>query len=424
MHGTRPLARPLARPAAGALLLLLRCGVAAGEGSSSQADPWSVPLYLWSSSANNDTALLATPPAPGGMVVNPGSYSLVFAQPVAFASPAYAYGATDVELTAYWSKERRDIQTTNWDLVTLNQYGGDYVTLARVGYLQSRPMGTWASSGMQAPLFLSYSGERLDALTAPVNAADVDTLATFAAIGGGSYNVGSAPNSQHVVGYGLAGRCPVCNTALAAAYPSQGGADCPVVCPDTTGSFTVIYPVGTWAGAGPDQFRASMSNAGSLLSSGKFGSSVIKTESGGGLHVSFEYLCCYSPAAQAAVREVLRGIDWPPLNISFGAPVWRIDNPIVSQDPADTSHHFSIIVLLDEPSNARLEAWVATVEATLRSKGILVHLPRSKQQPFHSTLGVVNGLEFAMEAALEAINTAIPPHSWTTANLTLGVPDF
>jgi hypothetical protein len=43
-----------------------------------------------------------------------------------------------------------------------------------------------------------------------------------------------------------------------------------------------------------------------------------------------------------------------------------------------------------------MEAWVATVEQMIRDKGLPVHLPRSKQQPFHSTLGVVNGLEYAV----------------------------
>jgi hypothetical protein len=54
-----------------------------------------------------------------------------------------------------------------------------------------------------------------------------------------------------------------------------------------------------------------------------------------------------------AIRAVLTSIAWPPLNISFAAPVWRIDNTIVPNSVADTSHHFSIIVLLDESSNAR-----------------------------------------------------------------------
>ena len=108
--------------------------------------------------------------------------------------------------------------------------------------------------------------------------------------------------------------------------------------------------------------------------------------------MSFNYLCCYSKVQKAVARAVLASIKWPPLNITFGAPVWRIDNKIVEgNSTADTAHHYSIIVLLDQASNMRMEAWVATVEQKLRDAGVPVHLPRSKQQPFHSTLGVVNG---------------------------------
>ena len=69
---------------------------------------------------------------------------------------------------------------------------------------------------------------------------------------------------------------------LKAAYPSLGGADCPVACAANTASFTSIYHVGTYAGAGADQFRANMLRAGNVLTSGAFGSNgtVIATESG------------------------------------------------------------------------------------------------------------------------------------------------
>jgi hypothetical protein len=62
-----------------------------------------------------------------------------------------------------------------------------------------------------------------------------------------------------------------------------------------------------------------------------------------------------------AIRAVLASIAWPPLNISFAAPVWRVDNAIVPNSTADTSHHFSIIVLLDEASNARDSSWDAII---------------------------------------------------------------
>jgi len=383
------------------------------------AATFDTPLYLYTSTTNNDTALLATVPS-SASVDAAGSYTRVFAEPVAFAASA-ATATGDVPLYAYWSAERKDIQTSNWDLSTLNQHGGNYTLLGVVGYLQSQPAnGSWWTSLELVPLQLSYSAGRADAITGPMNAADINALDIFSKAGG------VYTGKQLIVGYALAGSCPICSTALAAAFPSAGGADCPVACADGTSSFTSIYPVGRYAGLGADQFRASMLNAGNILK--RFGS-VVSTESGTGLHVSFSYLCCYSTSQKAAIQAVLKGIKWPPLNISFGAPVVRVDNEIVpgGWDPLhrhDKDHHFSVIVLLDEASNTRMEQWVATVEQTLRNNGFGIHLPRSKQQPFHSTLGVVNGLEYPVEAALQAINKAIPPHSWTAANLTLGVPDI
>jgi len=375
------------------------------------------PLYLYSSAVNKDVALLVASPSSYN-INHPGSYTRVYSEPVAFAAARLVPGVADVALRAYWSEERNDIQTSNWDMVTINEHGGNYTALDVVGYLQSDQLnGSWWSSIAQTPLLLSYSASREDAITGPLNAADANTLV----VEGGDY-VGKG----HVVGYGRAGSCPVCNTTLAAAYPSLGGADCPVTCAAGTSSFTTIYHVGEYHGAGASQFRNSMLRAGNILTSGKFGaaSTVISTESGAGLHVSFNYLCCYTDAQKATARTVLELVQWPSLNISFGQPVWRLDNKIVSGSAADTAHHLSIIVLLDDASNKRMEAWVATVEQMLRDAGVPIHLPRSKQQPFHSTLGVVNGLEYANEAALAAINDAIPPKSWTTANVTLSVPSF
>ena len=111
-----------------------------------------------------------------------------------------------------------------------------------------------------------------------------------------------------------------------------------------------------------------MLRAGRLLQglAGSNNGTVIKVESGHALHVSFNYFCCYDPIRVDAIRDVLNTTTWPPLNISFQAPVVRVDNTIVPGAKSDTSHHFSVIVLLDEASNARMEAWVADVERALQ----------------------------------------------------------
>ena len=152
---------------------------------------------------------------------------------MAFAS-ASASSTSDVPIHAYWSAERKDVQTTDWDLATLNQHGGNYTLLGTVGYLASSAaaQGSWQSNVSQTPLFLGYSAGRADGLTAPTNTADANALAVFDTRGG-AY----APSKQRVVGYGREGGCPVCNTGLAAAYPSRGGADCPTACASGTASF-------------------------------------------------------------------------------------------------------------------------------------------------------------------------------------------
>ena len=106
--------------------------------------------------------------APGAytMVTNPTSYQRVYEEPVAFAAGSLTPGIATVTVRAYWSAERKDIQTTDWDLATLNQHGGDYVTMGIVGYLQSPQLnGSWWSSLAQTPLQQSYSHGREDVFT-------------------------------------------------------------------------------------------------------------------------------------------------------------------------------------------------------------------------------------------------------------------
>merc|ERR1711865_1098876 len=145
------------------------------------AAAWDTPLYLYASSTNNDTALLAT--APSTTVAAAESYTLVFSEPVAFAASA-ASTTSDAPLYAYWSAERRDIQTTNSDLATLNEHGGNYSLLQILGYLQSRAVnGSWWSGIQLVPLQLSYSPGRRDAVTGPWSSADVNELPVFSKTG-------------------------------------------------------------------------------------------------------------------------------------------------------------------------------------------------------------------------------------------------
>jgi len=75
--------------------------------------------------------------------------------------------------------------------------------------------------------------------------------------------------------------------------------------------------------------------------------------------------------------------------------------------------HVSIIVLLDEESEQRMMSWVGEVEAAIVAAGVPIHTSRDQQEPFHTTLGVVNGSSFPMEQALAAIKKLVPYGTWT-----------
>lgn len=197
----------------------------------------------------------------------------------------------------------------------------------------------------------------------------------------------------------------MCNTSLAAAWPSAGGADCPDPCGDGETCATTTYRLGEDASPAGRAFQASMLAAGKALQG--FGD--VTTESGTQLHMSLNYLCCYSADDLAVARAALDAMTWEPINVTFDAPVWRIDG----SRPPISATHYSAIVLLDAASNARMQAWVAEVEARIAAAGVAVHVPRHLQQPFHSTLAVADGAAFPVEAALAAANAAVPPGSWT-----------
>ena len=137
------------------------------------------------------------------------------------------------------------------------------------------------------------------------------------------------------------------------------------------------------------------------------------------IHLSFNYFCCYSKTDTATIKRILHSFEWPAVEISYDRPVWRIDS-----DAADVDH-YSAIVLLDEASQQRMQDVMLAVEAAIRSAGVDVHVPRSQQEPFHSTLAVVSGKSFPAIAALQAVNEAVPPGTWNSAGpITLSKPSF
>ena len=122
-------------------------------------------------------------------------------------------------------------------------------------------------------------------------------------------------------------------------------------------------------------------------------------------------------------------LELPPVNVSFDSAVCRVDY----DDGAEAGWYTSVIVLLDNSSNTRMERVAAAAEAAIAAAGVNLTVRRRAQQPFHSTLGAVHLAHAAADAsgapnlvpsypiaaALADINTAIRPGTWHQEPITL-----
>jgi len=370
-----------------------------------------LPLYLFHSPLLNDFALLPSPPLENS--THSSSYSFFYEKPVAYTFATPPDDKETLSLSAYWSEERGDYQVTTLDLDSLNAKGGNYVFVPEldVGYILAEPETN--QDTRLAPISLTYSDKFSTSVTAPWSGSDVNEL----------FGDDLFRSSSRVLGFAKQGDCPKCNTALSETFPSAGGADCPVKCTSGTNSANAIYRVGSNddmnSSEGGKNFLASMKIAGDVVKS--FDSSV-EPEADTKNHVSFEYLCCHTDDELDAMRSVLDSIEWEPQEITFDRVKTRIDSPSKSGGPPT---HYSICVFLDEESNNKMLEWVGKVEAAMADAGVPVNVARKDQEPFHSTLAVVDGSTYPVEEAMRAVNELVPPGTWTGgAKLTLTKPQW
>lgn len=359
---------------------------------------FSLPLYLYHSPLLNDFALL--PSAPPSNSTSPSSYSLLYQDPVIYTYPTAPDDKDTLPLSAYWSEDRGDYQVTTRGLDSLNAKGGNYVAVPELnaGYILALPETDHDTR--LSPLSLTYSDTFSTSVTAPWSGSDVNEL----------FGDDMFRSSSTVLGFAKQGDCPKCNTALSETFPSAGGADCPEKCPSGTGSANAIYRVGSNddmnSSEGGKNFLASMKIAGNVVKS--FDSSV-DPEADTKVHLSFEYLCCHTDDELAAMRDVLDSIDWEPQEVTYDRVMTRIDSNAKSGPPT----HYSICVFLDEESNNKMLEWVGQVEEAMAAAGVPVNIARKDQEPFHSTLAVVDGSTYPVEEAMRSINELVPPGTWT-----------
>eukprot|EP00605_Chrysophyceae_sp_TOSAG23-4_P000183 GSChrysophyteH1.ASY1.ANO1.217.1 assembled CDS len=391
-------------------------------------DDWRVSLFMWRSENLQHTALLPNSPetyfssanVEASAAVLASNYSMVFKECVALAhalpeDESLSYPL--VSLNLYYSAERADLQTTTWSLSQLNAHGGNYEFVQKIAALALTP-GSGYTASSYVPLTVSYCETCMDTATSPLSAADLNLLLPGVSPEA-AYRTGGA-----IIGFAAWSSCPWCSVTMSETFPSAGGADCAYPCNQYGRSgeanFLTTYDLGEYKDEGSKALKRSMEAADEvILQFGHKDVTVTPRSRGTHIHMSFNYFCCYQKEDLKTLHAVLEGFDWPEVQVSFDKPTIRIDS-----DANDVSH-YSFILLLDEKSQKIVHDVMSKVEAAVRGAGVDVHVPRSQQEPFHSTLAVVNGLDFPAAAALQAVNAAVPPGTWTAGHsITLQAPTW
>ena len=193
------------------------------------------------------------------------------------------------------------------------------------------------------------------------------------------------------------------------AYPSAGGAGCSPVCQtdpsgkQLTSSVGAVFMNAThkW----PLDFIRNMHRAGNMLN--KYGVvSSLNTERKIYLHVAFDYYCCYTVEEILKIGEFLDNYHWTPQEIWFDRLVCAIHRP---------GNMVSIVLMADSKSQSKLLQAALKCEQDLEKyTGIHKHIPHTKLQGFHMTLATVNQSLFPVLTAIDEINKAIPPGTWSS----------
>ena len=190
------------------------------------------------------------------------------------------------------------------------------------------------------------------------------------------------------------------------AFPSEGGPGCSPRCVPRKGNvFTRRYGAAyrekfhSW----PNEFIQSMKFAASILR--QFGQTQsLNTEGSGDLHLAFDYYWCYTEEEAVKIGKFLNNYFWKPLEVRFD----KIECAIHGYGNA-----VSFVLMVDKKSQQELTWWALKNERDLElTTGVRKHIPHTRLQDFHMTLGTVNQSNFPVQSAVEEINKVIPLGTW------------
>lgn len=201
---------------------------------------------------------------------------------------------------------------------------------------------------------------------------------------------------------------------LSPTWPSKGGPDCPLPCPENTSSFGTAF----W-GVFPEDFVAATAQAARYVESVDLANTIslngFVSNAAMESHISFSYHCCYTAEEKGRMKAVVETWEgWTPHQVKFGDITCAVDGP--------SPDHVSLIIMLDEESNRLMMQWVGSLEQALRDAGLRVRVPRRDQEPFHTTLAVVNGSGYPVKQALQELHARHAPGSWSREPVELVKP--
>ena len=200
------------------------------------------------------------------------------------------------------------------------------------------------------------------------------------------------------------------------AFPSEGGPGCSPGCEASEGkTSTRSYGAVFWNKfhSWPSELSENMKLAASILK--QFGQpQSLDTEDGRDLHVTFNYYCCYTEEEAVKIGKFLTDYSWKAHEIWFD----RIECAIHGYGDA-----VSLVLIADKKSQLELTRWALKNERDLEiTTGVRKHIPHTRLQDFHMTLGTVNQSNFPVQSAVEEINKVIPPGTWHKSPVILNRP--
>jgi len=339
---------------------------------------FTTPIFLYFSADSKDFLTTTCEAAAKAGLQN--DYQALAGGAVGFISPTKSDTA-DAPLYLHYNAARKDYATT-----TRGPESG-YKKVATLGYIQSKyQLGVYN----MAEVSQFWSGKNKDIATAPFAA-----KATLKDMRGGADD--GFRERGKVLGYWAIGNCKWCNTAMSPTFRSTAHVGCPYTCRSGTMSGSSVYnyhspEFSTMAGKQRKAARI-------LRTFGRLNKVAPP-------HMSFAYYCCLSKKDLCKVRRVLQNFDWAanPVQVSYLKAFANVDQP-------RGGGKASMVVDVDDATQQNMLGLWDKVTAEINKAGVKGIFPRSKQYWYHNTLTQVSYTSYSTDAALNAVNEAIP--FWT-----------